>query len=135
MTAPRPREQRRPPAPPDRLPPRRGGGSSPSIYAESAAVLPAGPGRLRDARRGLVRSARALAAAALLALSGALALPAAAQAQEIALVSNISESGTQVTFVAPVGFQLGGIAPGETRISQRFTTGPNTAGTACRASC
>ena len=128
MTAPRPREQRRPPAPPDRRPPRRGGGSSPSIYAESAAVLPAGPGCLRDARRGLVRSARALAAAALLVLSGALALPAAAQAQEIALVSNISESGTQVTFVAPVGFQLGGIAPGETRISQRFTTGPNTAG-------
>ena len=128
MTTPRLREQHRPPSPPDRRPPRRGGGSSPSIYAESAAVLPAGPGCLRDARRGLVRSARALAAAALLALSGALALPAAAQAQEIALVSNISESGTQVTFVTPVGFQLGGIDSGETRISQRFTTGPNTAG-------
>ena len=128
MTAPRPREQRRPPAPPDRRPPRRGGGSSPSIYAESAAVLPAGPGRLRDARRGLVRSARALAAAALLALSGALALPAAAQAQEIALVSNISESGTSNVSVNPVGFQIGGIDPREKRIAQRFTTGPNTAG-------
>ena len=40
----------------------------------------------------------------------------------------MSESGTQVTFVQPVGFQLGGIEFGETRISQRFTTGPNTAG-------
>ena len=89
MTAPRPREQRRPPAPSDRRPPRRGGGSSPSIYAESAAVLPAGPGRLRDARSGLVRSARALAAAALLALSGALAPPAAAQDQVL-----VSDLGT-----------------------------------------
>ena len=49
MTAPRQREQRRPPSPPDRLPLRPAGGS------------------------------RALFAAALLALSGALALPAAAQ--------------------------------------------------------
>ena len=40
---------------------------------------PAGPARLRVARRGLLRAARALAAAALLALSGALALPAQAQ--------------------------------------------------------
>ena len=79
MTAPRPREQRRPPSPPDRRPPRRGGGSSPCTYAASAAVRPAGPARLCGARRGLVRSARALAAAALLTLSGALALPAQAQ--------------------------------------------------------
>ena len=79
MTAPRPREQRRPPSPPDRRPPRRGGGSSPSPYAASAAGRPAGPARLCGARRGLVRSVRALAAAALLALSGALALPAQAQ--------------------------------------------------------
>ena len=80
MTAPRPREQRRPPSPPDRRPPRRGGGSSPSPYTcASAAGRPAGPTRLCGARRGLVRSARALAAAALLALSGALALPAQAQ--------------------------------------------------------
>ena len=76
MTVPRPREQRRPPSPPDRRPPRRGGGSSPSTYAASAAGRPAGP---RGGRRGLARSARALAAAALLVLSGALALPAQAQ--------------------------------------------------------
>ena len=81
MTAPRPREQRRPPSPPDRRPARRGGGSSPSpsIYAASAAGRPAGPALPRLATRGLVRSARALAAAALLALSGALAVPAQAQ--------------------------------------------------------
>ena len=69
----------RPPSPPDRRPPRRGGGSSPCTYAASAAGRPAGPARLCGARRGLARSARALAAAALLALSGALAVPAQAQ--------------------------------------------------------
>ena len=83
MAAPRQREQRRPPSPPDRRPPRRGGGSSPSTYAASApAGRPAGPARLRSTRRVLVRSARALAAAALLALSGALALPAQAQEED-----------------------------------------------------
>ena len=43
---------------------------------------PAGLARLRSTRRVLVRSARALAAAALLALSGALALPAQAQEED-----------------------------------------------------
>ena len=91
MTAPRAREQAGPPSPPDRRPPRRGGGSSPSPYrCASAAGRPADPARLFGARRGLVRSARALAAAALLALSGALALPATAQAA--VLVSNIGQS-------------------------------------------
>ena len=61
--------------------PRRGGGSSPCTHAASAAGRPAGLSRLRVAR--LVGSARGLAAAALLALSGALALPTTAQAQEI----------------------------------------------------
>ena len=76
MTAPRAREQADPPSPPDRRPPRRGGGSSPSPYTcASAAGRAAGPARPAGARRGLVRSARALAAAALLALSGTLALP------------------------------------------------------------
>ena len=44
---------------------------------------PAGFARPRVARRSLLRSARALAAPALLALSGALALPATAQAQTV----------------------------------------------------
>ena len=93
MTAPRAREQAGPPSPPDRRPPRRGGGSSPSPYGyASAAGRPAGPARPCGARRGLVRSARALAAAALLALSGALALPATAQAD--VLVSNFGQSTT-----------------------------------------
>ena len=128
MTAPRAREQTCPPSPPDRRPPRRGCGSSPYRYAVSAAVRPAGLACPRVARRSLIGSARALAAAACLSVVGALALPATAQAQGIALVSNMAESGTQVTFVQPVGFQLGGIDFGETRVSQRFTTGPNTAG-------
>ena len=63
--------------------PRRGGGSSPCTHAASAAGRPAGLSRLRVARHSLVGSARGLAAAALLALSGALALPTTAQAQEI----------------------------------------------------
>ena len=79
MTAPRPREPRRPPSPPDRLPPRRGGGSSSYTYAVSAPGPAGAPARQPFARHGLVRAARALAAAALLALSGALALPAQAQ--------------------------------------------------------
>ena len=79
MTAPRPREHASPPSPSDRRPPRRGGGSS-SENASAAGRL-AGSARPPAARRGLVRSARALAAAVLLALSGALALPAPAQAQ------------------------------------------------------
>ena len=109
MTAPRAREQADPPSPPDRLPPRRGGGSSPSPYAASAAGRPAGPTRPPVARRGLVRSARALAAAALLTLSGALALPATAQAE--VLVSNFDE--VQDTTSQFYGKQ----------IAQGFTTG------------
>ena len=100
MSAPRPREQRRPPSPPDRRPPRRGGGSSPSTYPASAAGRAAGPARLFGARRGLVRSARALAAAALLALSGALALPAQAQTLPTVSVTTpaaVTEGG-DVTF-------------------------------------
>ena len=64
MTAPRLREQCRPPSPPDRRPPRRGGRSS--SQTASAAVRPAGFARL---------------AGALLVLLGALALPATAEAQ------------------------------------------------------
>ena len=79
MTAPRAREQADPPSPPDRLPSPRGGHPSPSTA--SAAGRPAGFARLAGARRGLVGSARALAAAALLALFGGLALLATAQAQ------------------------------------------------------
>ena len=117
MTAPRPREQRRPPCSSDRRPPRRGGGASPSPYTyASAAGRAAGPARLCRAWRGLARSARALAAAALLALSGALALPAAAQAD--VLVSN---------FGHPVVTSLNA-AVGTYQYAKCFSTGQNTGG-------
>ena len=99
MTA--PREQHRPPSPPDRLPSPRGGHPSPSTA--SAAARPAGFARLTGARRGLVHSARALTAALLL-LSGALALPAPAQAQTVTtLVSNTGQSPSSPT--ASIGAQ------------------------------
>ena len=66
MTAPRAREQNRPPSPPDRLPPRRGG--RPSSRTCSAAGRPAGLARLGGAapppprpcagRRGAARALR-----------------------------------------------------------------------------
>ena len=65
--------------------------------------------RLNGAGRGLLRSARALAAAALLALVGALALPATAEAQtDTTLVSNTDQT---------VSSAVGSIA------AQPFTTG------------
>ena len=111
MTALRPLEQRRPQSP-DGLPPRRGGGSSPSpyTYPASAAGRPAGSARPPVARRDLVRSARALAAAALLALSGALALPATAQAD--VLVSNIEWSTDETALLDD-----------NTKFGQAFTVG------------
>ena len=116
MTAPRAREHAGPPSPPDRRPPRRGGDSSPYIYAASTAGRPAGPARPPVARHGLVRSARALAATALLALTGALALPVAAEAQtSTTLVSNTGQ-GTP-SDRRPAGLD-----------SQRFTTGANASG-------
>ena len=81
MTA--PREPHRPPSPPDRRPSPRGG--HPSSQTASAAARSAGLARLAGARRGLVHSVRTLAAAALLALSGGLALPATAEAQTCTL--------------------------------------------------
>ena len=118
MTVPRAREHANPPSPPDGRPPRRGGGSSPSpyTYAASAAGRPAGPARLCGARRGLVRSARALAAAAPLALSGALALPGTAEAE--VLVSNIGQTDAVQAVVNPVG----------QRQAIQFTTGDNATG-------
>ena len=114
MTAPRARERSAdPPSPraPDRRPPRRGGGSSPSINAASAAGRRVPP----VARHGLVRSARALAAAALLALTGALFLPPTAEAQ------------TATTLVSNTG--QGTVTENHRRaFSQRFTTGSNEAG-------
>ena len=86
MTAPRQWEQHRPPSPPDRLPPRRGG--HPSSQTASAASRPAGFARRAGARHS--RSARALAAAAWLAVLGVVALPATAQAD--VLVSNLGQS-------------------------------------------
>ena len=73
------REHGCPPPRPDTLPPRRGG--RPSSKTTSAAGRPAGFARLRGARRSLVGSAGALAAAALLALS--VALPATAQTDDL----------------------------------------------------
>ena len=87
MSVPRAREQRRLPAPPDRLPSPRG---------------------------GLLHSARARAAAALLALVGALALPATAEAQ------------TTTTFVSNAGETWSGSA--SSIMAQSFTTGSNTGG-------
>ena len=95
----------------DRRPLRRGGRPSPET---ASAGRPAGFNR-QVARRGLFPSAGVLAAAALVALSGALALPATAEAQtEITLVSNIGQ-GTSLRD-----------AVGE--YAQRFTTGSNASG-------
>ena len=97
MTASPAGEQRRPPSPPGRRPPRRGG--RPSSETCSAAGRPAGPARLRGTRPGIVRSARAFAAAALLALTGALALPATAEAQTVIdLVSNVGKDRISQSF-------------------------------------
>ena len=127
MTAPRPREQRRPPAPPDRRPPRRG--RRLLTYHICRICRRPASGSRAPARRGLVRSARALAAAALLALLGALALPTATQAQDRVLVSNFAEAdGGGVADVRPPGFTVAGNVFGERRGAQRFTTGPNPAG-------
>ncbi len=126
MTA--PREPHRQPSPPDRLPPRRGGRFSPYTYAASAAARPVGLVRLAGARRWLVRSARTLAAVALLALAAALALPATAQAQEIVLVSNIAERSDNTLSISSPTFSIGSVDVGERQEAQRFTAGPNTAG-------
>ena len=118
MTAPRARGQDCPPSPPDRLPPRRGG--RPSSQTVSAAGRPAALARLAGARRGLLRSARALAAAALLALVGALALPATAYAQIVTtLVSNTSKDHRGFLVALDLDTQPH---------AQRFTTGSNTEG-------
>ena len=66
-------------------------------------------------RRGLVRSVGALAAAALIALSGALALPATAEAQTNVLVSNIGQAAESASQTV-------------TRRAQAFTTGSDMAG-------
>ncbi len=92
MTAPRAREQRRPPSPgrpsliSDRVRRRPAGlarlrGTRPLRGRATIAAATAGLARLRGTRRALLRSARALAAAACLALFGALALPSTAEAQ------------------------------------------------------
>ena len=112
MTAPRLREQRRPPSPPDRRPGPRGGHPSPSTV--SAAKRLAGFARL--------------AGAALLALFGALALPATAQAQEIVLVSNFAEGRDSQDTVRSPTYSIFDVELGERRTAQRFTAGPNTAG-------
>ena len=83
MTAPEPREHGTPPSPPDR----RGG--HPSSQTASAAGRPAALAILCGARRALLRSGQALAAAACLALLAALVLPGATQAAD--LVGNLRQ--------------------------------------------
>ena len=97
--------------PPDRLPSPRGGHPSPSTA--SAAGRPAGFARLAGGRRGLVHSVRTLAAVALLALVGGLALPATTQAQAPGvLVSNMGQAsggrGNNIndTWLAAQGFSV-----------------------------
>ena len=83
MTAPWAREQSDPPALPDRRPPRRGAHPSP-------------PSVRARARRGILRPGRLLAAAALLVLSGALALPAAAQTTDPVWSATMTAGDTRV---------------------------------------
>ena len=96
-------------------PPSRGGGPSRRIHAASAGRPPR-LARPRAARRSPVRSGRALAAVALLALSCALALPATAEAQTVTttLVSNIDQA-------AATANRTDGL-------SQAFTTGSHASG-------
>ncbi len=90
------REHGCPPPPPDTLPPRRGGRPS------SKTAKPAG----------------ALAAAALLALSGALARPATATAQTNVLVSNVGKSDNGTS----------GTPSNSVHMAQGFETGSETDG-------
>ena len=108
------KERRAPSASPlVELPPSRRGGR-PSTETAPAG-RPPGLARPRAARRSPLRSAGALAAAALLALSGALALPATAEAQtETTLVSNIGTA--TILRIASADY------------SQQFTTGSHAAG-------
>ena len=112
MTAPRLREQCRPPSPPDRLPSPRGG--HPSSQTALAAGRRAGFARLAG-------SVRTLAAAACLSLVGALLLPATVQAQDSdeVLLSNTGQdweagAGTNVSsaIVWVQGFTTGSNADG-----------------------
>ena len=130
MTAPRAREQSDPPSPPERRPPRRGGGSSPSpCTCASAAGRAAGPARPRLARCGLVRSARALAAAALLALSGALALPAQAQTTCTLATGDVwcgvVTVGEIISGVDTVGYGYSEVGPVGSLSSDTFSIGTN----------
>ena len=104
MTA--PRAQHRPSSPPDRRPSPRGG--HPSASTASAAARPAGFARLAGARRGLGHSARALAAAALLALSGALALPALAPLAQAQMFCTLN-TGDRWCGVVTVGTYSNGV--------------------------
>ena len=80
--------------------------------------------RLAGARRGLVGSARALAAAALLALTGALALPATAEAQTT-LVSTVNQAPAAADPAPNEMILDGGSVDHKQQVGQEFTTGMN----------
>ena len=110
------REHGCPPPRLDRLPPRRGGHPSPHTVNTADRRT----GLRAPVSRGRLRFARAFAAAALLALSGALALPATAQAQEIVLLSNLGQTADDVLDGTPVHSAIDFV--------QGFTTGSNADG-------
>ena len=82
MTAPRPREQRRPPSPPDRLPSRRGG--SPS-----------------GLRRRIAGAFRRTAAALLVVLAAGVAFAPAAHAQDVTALQATMTVGIHENLVSP----------------------------------
>ena len=131
MTAPRLREQRRPPSPPDRLPPRRGG--RPSSQTASAAGRPAGLARTGPGRVGPHPFVHAL----LVTIAMLLPVAAQAQAQEVVLVSNMANqsAGSLTISSAEYLYEISGytLGEGEQRIAQQFTTGANSGGYTLRS--
>ncbi len=143
------REHGCPPPRPDTLPPRQGGrfspytppgGSGHHVQIRAASTSPAPRQRCGPPRPTRSKPQGASAATgpgrggpqplvhALLVTLALLLPPGVAQAQEISLVSNITESHTGLQNVFPPDYTIGTIELGEKRNAQRFTTGSNPAG-------